>query len=699
MPATAAPPAAPRAASATFTPLDELCVNTIRTLSMDAVQKANSGHPGAPMGLAPLAYTLWQRFLRYNPENPAWSGRDRFVLSNGHASMLLYSLLHLAGVGEDCGKKPVTLDEIKRFRQLDSVTPGHPESHVTAGVETTTGPLGQGFGNAVGMALAHKWLAATYSRPGFEALFGQRVYCICGDGCMMEGVTSEASSLAGHLQLDNLVVLYDDNSITIDGRTSLAFTEDVAGRFDAYGWRVLHVADGNDMPAIERAVAEASELTRKPTLVVVKTVIGYGAPNRQDTNEAHGSPLGADEIKLTKKFYGWPEDAQFLVPDGVYDHFREGIGARGRQAQADWDALFARYEQAHPDLARQMRQMDTRELPEGWEASIPVFPPDPKGLASRESSGKVLSAVGEVIPWLIGGSADLAKSNNSKMTFKSAGEFQAATPAGRNINFGVREHAMGAMVNGMSLTKVRPYCAGFLIFSDYMRNPIRLAALEEIPVLYLFTHDSIGVGEDGPTHQPIEQLVNLRAVPNLVLIRPADANEVAEAYRYALRETHLPVALALSRQALPTLDRTKYASAAGLHKGAYVLADAVPGSTPEVILIATGSEVPLCLEAFDKLKADGVKVRLVSLPSWDLFQKQDREYQLSVIPKSVKARVCVEMSSTFGWERYAGDGGHIIGMHSWGASAPLKDLMKHYGFTVDAIVKAAKEQVAMHGGR
>ena len=687
------------APAAPFTPLDELCANTIRTLSMDAVQKANSGHPGAPMGLAPAAFTVWSRFLRYNPAHPAWSGRDRFVLSNGHASMMLYSLIHLSGVVQDVGKKPVTMDEIKRFRQLDSVTPGHPESHVTAGVETTTGPLGQGFGNAVGMALAHKWLRATYGKPGYEALFDQRVYAICGDGCLMEGITSEASSLAGHLKLDNLVVIYDDNTITIDGHTNITFTENVEARYKAYDWNVVRVNDGNDMPAINAALESARTTHGKPTLIMLKTVIAYGAPNKQNTADAHGSPLGDAEIKLAKKFYGLPEDKTFYVPDGVYEHFAATVGAHGKQAQAEWDQLFAKYEAEYPALAKQVRQMDARELPDGWEASIPVFPPDAKGLATRESSGKVLNAIAEVIPWMIGGSADLAKSNNTKLLFKGAGEFQPESYAGRNINFGVREHAMGAALNGMSLTKLRPYCAGFLIFSDYMRNPIRLAALMEVPLLYIFTHDSIGVGEDGPTHQPIEQLVNLRAVPNLVLIRPADANEVAEAYRFAMNEKHLPVALALSRHALPTLDRTKFAPASGLHKGGYVLADAPNGGAPDVILIATGSEVMQVVEAREKLASEGVQARVVSLPSWDLYEKQSPEYRNSVIPKSIKARVCVEMSSTFGWERYAGEDGAIIGMRHWGASAPLKDLQKAFGFTVEKIVEAAKEQKQKNGAK
>ena len=671
--------------------IDDICVNTIRTLAIDAVQKANSGHPGAPMGLAPVAYTVWQDFLRFDPRDPEWPGRDRFVLSNGHASMLLYSLLHLAGVVESGGRKPVTMDEIKRFRQLHSVTPGHPESHVTSGVETTTGPLGQGFANAVGMAMAHKWIRATYQKSGFESLFDQNVYCICGDGCLMEGITSEASSLAGHLELDNLVVLYDHNSITIDGSTKLAFTESVETRYQAYGWNVLRVNDANDREQIAGALRVFQATTQKPTMVIVTTVIGYGSPNKHGTNDAHGSPLGADEVKATKKNYGWPEDAQFLVPDGVYEHFQDGVAKRGADAKAAYDELFAKYEGKYPELAKQLRQMQDHELPEGWESGLPTFPADAKGVATRVSSGKVLNAVAEKIPWLIGGSADLAKSNNSKLEFKGAGEFQSDSYAGRNINFGVREHAMGAICNGLTLTRVRPFCAGFLIFSDYMRNPMRLAALGEIPVLYVFTHDSIGVGEDGPTHQPIEQLANLRAVPNLLVFRPGDANEVAESYRYAMNEKHLPVVLALSRDAVPTLDRAKYKPAAGVQKGGYILADC--DGTPEVILISSGTEIPKCIEAYEQLTAAGRKVRVVSLVCWAVFEKQDDAYRESVIPKAVKARVCVEMASVFGWERYAGDTGAIIGMISWGASAPSKDLQKEYGFTVEAIVKAAEGQV------
>ena len=686
-PPAAAPPSAENPA------LDQLCVNTIRTLSIDAVQAANSGHPGAPMGLAPVGYALWNGVLNYDPADAAWPNRDRFVLSNGHASMLLYSLLYLAGVRASGGRKPATLDEIRRFRQIDSVTPGHPESHYTAGIETTTGPLGQGCANSVGMALASKWKAAHYGRPGYEGLFDNRTYAICGDGCMMEGITSEAASLAGHLKLDNLCWIYDDNSVTIDGHTVIAFTEDVPARFRAYGWNVLHVTDANDLAQLAAAFATARQTTGQPTLINVKSIIGYGSPNRANSEKAHGEPLGEAEVKLTKAAYGWPEEAKFLVPEGVLEHFAAGIGKRGAAAHAAWSAKFADYAAKFPELATELEAMEGQNLPKGWEASLPHFPADAKGMASRESSGKVLNAVAKVIPWVVGGSADLAKSNLSKLNFEGAGSFQADSYGGRNVNFGVREHAMGAIVNGMALSKLRAYAAGFLIFSDYARTPIRLAALEEIAPFYIFTHDSIGVGEDGPTHQPIEQLANLRAVPGLIVLRPADANEVVEAYRVALTSRQHPVVLALSRQALPTVDRTKYAPALGVLKGGYVLADAVPG-TPEVILIGTGSEVTLCVEAFEALKAEGVKARVVSLPSWELFEQQPQEYRDSVLPPKVTARVCVEMASAFGWERYAGNTGAIIALRSFGASAPLKDLLKKFGFTLEAVLKAAKGQMA-----
>jgi transketolase len=683
------------ALSAPFAPIDTTCVDTIRTLSMDAVQQANSGHPGAPMALAPVAYCLFNRSLKYDPASPLWPNRDRFVLSNGHASMLLYSTLHLCGVAGDGHRKPVTLDEIKKFRQLNSVTPGHPEHHLTSGVETTTGPLGQGIGNAVGMAIAQKWLAATYSKPGFEAVFDHHIYVICGDGCLMEGIASEACSLAGHLKLDNLVLLYDDNSITIDGRTTLAFTENVPARFAAYGWNVLSVADANDLTAVDASIVAGANKTGMPTLVCIKSKIGYGAPHKQDTDHAHGEPLGEDEIKGAKKSYGWPEDQKFLVPNGVYEHFQKGIGQRGRAAHAEWNAKYAEYKTKFPELAAQLDLIFAGKNPAGWEAALPVYPADAKGMATRDSSGQVLNAVAKAIPWMVGGSADLAKSNKSRLSFPGAGDFQAETRAGRNIHFGVREHAMGAIINGMALSGLRSYAAGFLIFSDYGRAAIRLGAIIEQPVLYLFTHDSIGVGEDGPTHQPIEQITSLRAIPGLILLRPADANEVSEAYRVALGETKYPVILALSRQALPTLDRSKYGAASGLQKGGYVLKDAANGK-PDLLLIGTGSEVPLCVAAAEKLSAEGVQVRVISLPSWELFAKQSKAYQDSVIPPNITKRVCVEMGSTFGWERYAGTTGAIIGMTTFGASAPLKDLLVQFGFTTEAVYQAAKKQLGEH---
>ena len=676
-----------------FSQTDVTCINTIRTLAMDAVQKANSGHPGAPMGLAPVAYTLWNRVLRYDPADPLWPNRDRFVLSNGHASMLLYALIHLAGVrnvdasGKVLGEPSLPMEQLKLFRQLGSKTPGHPEYELTAGVETTTGPLGQGVGNAVGMAVAQKWVASWYSRPGFESLFDHRVYAICGDGCMMEGVASEAASLAGHLKLGNLTLIYDDNSITIDGHTSLAFSEDVAGRFTAYGWNVERVADGNDLEWIARAIDAARKVTDRPTLICLKTHIGYGSPHKQDTHSAHGEPLGADEIKLTKKAYGWPEDAQFLVPDGVYEHFRDGIGKRGGEARAAWQKLFDEYRAKFPELAAELETMEKRNLPAGWEKSVPTFPADAKGLATRESSGQVLNALAKVVPWVVGGAADL---NPSTKTFLKGEATFTPEAAGRNIHFGVREHGMGAVLNGMALAKLRSYGSGFLIFSDYGRPSIRLGAIMHIPVLYVFTHDSIGVGEDGPTHQPIEQLMSLRAIPGAIVIRPCDANEVAEAYKIALTEKHAPVILAMTRQAVPTLDRTKFAPASNVAKGGYALNDV---AKPDVILIGTGSEVSLCVEAAEKLAAEGVKARVVSLPSWELFEKQPKDYRDAVLPPAVTARVCVEAGAAFGWERYAGTTGAIIGMRSFGASAPVKDVLKHFGFTTDNVLAAARKQL------
>jgi transketolase len=680
---------------AEFTALDVTAINTIRTLAMDAVQKANSGHPGAPMGLAPVAYVMWNRFMNYDPADPLWPNRDRFVLSNGHASMLLYSLIHLARVhnvdhhGKVLDEPSLPLDQLKQFRQLNSKTPGHPEHEYTAGVETTTGPLGQGVGNAVGMAIAQKWRAAHYGRPGFEPLFDYRVYAICGDGCMMEGVASEAASLAGHLKLNNLTLVYDDNGITIDGHTTLAFSENVPERFAAYGWNVIRLTDGNDLEAMAKAL-EASKHSDRPTFIALKTVIGYGSPHKADTHAAHGEPLGADEIKLTKKAYGWPEDSSFLVPDGVYDQFKAGIGARGAAAHAAWKKLFDEYTAKFPKEAEELALMEVRGLPAGWDKDIPVFPADPKGLATRDSSGQVLNAIAKNVPWVVGGSADLNPSTKTFLKFPEAGVFTAKTPGGRNVHFGVREHGMGAIMNGMALSGLRSYGSGFLIFSDYGRPPIRLAAIMDLPVLYVFTHDSIGVGEDGPTHQPIEQLMSLRAIPHLIVIRPGDANEVAEAYKVALQEKHHPVVMAMTRQPLPTLDRTKYNPASGLAKGGYAV-NTVPN--PDVLLIGTGSELSLCVDAAEKLAGEGIKARVVSLPSWELFAKQDRAYRDGVIPPAVKARVCVEMGGAFGWEKYAGDTGAIVGMRSFGASAPLKDLLPHFGFTLEAVVKAAKQQV------
>ena len=678
--------------------LDLLSINTIRTLSMDAVQAANSGHPGTPMALAPVGYTIWQKFLRYDPNDPIWPNRDRFVLSNGHASMLLYSLLHLAQVKavnpqyETLGEVSVTLDDIKKFRQLGSKCPGHPEYRLTSGVETTTGPLGQGVATSVGMAMARWWLAAHFNKPGFE-IFDFNVYVLCGDGDMMEGISSEAASLAAHHKLSNVCWIYDNNHITIEGNTKLAFTEDVAARFRGYGWNTAHVSDANDTGAIEKVLHQFNQTTDRPTFIVLDSHIGYGAPNKQDTREAHGEALGEDEIRLTKKNYGWPEDAKFLVPDGVYDQFKNGIGKHGGEARAAWMTLIDEYKAKFPQLYDEMARMQKRQLPEGWDKDLPTFPADAKGVASRDSGGKVLNVLAKNIPWLMGGSADLYPSTKTRLTFDGVGDFQAETRGGRNMHFGIREHAMSAIGNGLGLSKIRPFVSTFFIFSDYCKPAIRLSAIMEVPVIYIFTHDSIGVGEDGPTHQPIEHLVALRAVPGLIVLRPADANEVIEAYKYAMQLRHEPVALVLSRQALPTIDRTKYASASGVAKGAYILADAKDGK-PDVILMATGSEVDLCVKAYEKLVADGVKARLVSMPSWEIFEHQPKEYRESVLPPSITARVSVEQAGTLGWDKYVGPGGRIIGMHTFGASAPLKELQKKFGFEPDAVVTAAKEVIS-----
>jgi transketolase len=675
--------------------LDQLSINTIRTLAIDGVQQANSGHPGAPMGLAPVVYALWQRFLRYDPADPTWPNRDRFVLSAGHASMLLYATLHLAGVkdvdksGKVLDQLSLPMEQLKRFRQLDSKTPGHPESHLTTGVETTTGPLGQGAANSVGMAIASAWLGANYNRPGFE-LFDFNAYAVCGDGCLMEGVSCEAASLAGHLKLSNLCWIYDNNRITLDGPAKWSFSEDVMTRFVSYGWNVTRVADANDLEMLGRAYETFLKTKDRPTLIVVDSHIGYGSPNKQDSSDAHGEPLGEAEVKLAKKFYGWPEDAKFLVPDGVYDQFKNGIGKRGAEARGAWATKFAEYKKQFPELADQLHRMQTGQLPDGWDKDLPSYPADAKGVASRDSSGKTLNALAKNIPWLIGGSADLAHSNKTNLTFDGAGDFYADERKGRNLHFGVREHAMGAIVNGMTVSKLRSFSATFFNFSDYMRPAMRLGALMEIPVAYIFTHDSIGLGEDGPTHQPVEQLASLRAMPNMLVLRPGDGNEVVEAYKIIMQHKHGPATLVLTRQPLPTFDRTKYAPAAGVAKGAYVLADA-EGGKPDVILMATGSEVHLCVEAYEKLKTEGVKARVVSMPSWELFEAQDAGYKESVFPASVTARVSVEMAASFGWERYVGPKGKIIGMHTFGASAPIKDLLKKFGFETENVVAAAKQ--------
>jgi transketolase len=673
----------------------QLAVNTIRTLSIDAVQQAKSGHPGTPMALAPLVYTLWNRVMRFDPQEPIWPNRDRFVLSNGHASMLLWSVLHLARVQavdadyEVLGHPSVSLDDIRHFRQLDSRAPGHPEYHWTSGVETTTGPLGQGVATSVGMAIAEKWLAHRYNRPGFE-VFDYHVYAICGDGCLMEGVASEAASLAGHLGLDNLCWIYDNNRISIEGSTRITFTEDVEARFLAYGWNVLRVGDANDIERIEYALAMFRKTPERPTFIVLDSHIGYGSPNKQDTAAAHGEPLGDEEVRLTKRSYGWPEDAQFLVPDGVYEHFAAGVGARGAQARQRWNDLFAAYRAQYPDLATEIEQMQRRELPAGWNRNLPAFPADAKGLAGREASGKVLNVLAQNIPWFLGGSADLGPSNKTTLTYEGAGDFQAGSPGGKNLHFGVREHAMAAIVNGLSLSKLRAFGATFFIFSDYARPAIRLAALMELPTIFVFTHDAMGDGEDGPTHQPVEHLASLRAIPGLVTLRPGDANEVVEAYRYVMQLRHEPAVLALSRQPLPTLDRVKYAAASGVARGAYVLGDG-PGGSPELILIASGSELSLAVKAHEQLLAEGIRSRVVSMPSWNLFEHQTQEYRDSVLPPEVTSRVAIEQASTFGWERYVGPSGRVIGMKTFGASAPLRELQRKFGFEPGHVVAIAKQ--------
>jgi transketolase len=675
--------------------IDLLCINTIRTLAIDAVQKANSGHPGTPMGMAPVAYTLWQQFLNYDPADPNWPNRDRFVLSVGHASMLLYALIHLAGIRavnehEEQGAPALTIDDLKHFRQIDAKTPGHPEYRMTSGVETTTGPLGQGCGNSVGLAMAEKFLANRYNKPGFP-LFDYHVFVLAGDGDMMEGVSSEAASTAAHLRLGNLTWIYDSNHITIEGGTDLAFDEDVAARFAAYGWDVQHVADANDTAAVAHALEHARGVTGRPSFIQIHSTIGFGAPKKAGTRHAHGEPLGEEEVRGAKRAYGWPEDSQFLVPDGVYQHFNDGIGKRGAEARAAWLDMLGRYKMEYPELAAELEMMNQHTLPHGWDADIPSFPADAKGLASRDASQKVLNAIAKHVPWMIGGAADLSPSTKSNLTFEGANSFEADNYGGRNLHFGIREHAMGAICNGLALSALRAYGSGFLIFSDYMKAPIRLSAIMELPVVYIFTHDSIGVGEDGPTHQPIEQLVSLRAIPGMIVIRPCDANETAEAWRHVMTLKEQPSCLILSRQNLPTLDRTIYASAAGLNKGAYVLAQHGAGD-PEVILMATGSEVGLVVQAYEKLVAEGIRARVVSFPSWDLFEAQPEEYRHSVLPPHVTGRLAVEQASTIGWDRYIGSSGAVIGMHTFGASAPMAALLKKFGFTPEAVLAEARRQ-------
>jgi transketolase len=675
--------------------LDELAINTIRTLSIDAVQQANSGHPGTPMALAPLVYVIWNEVMRFDPQDPIWPNRDRFVLSNGHASMLLWSVLYLTQTRavnaqyERLGEPAVTLDDIRHFRQLGSKAPGHPEYHLVSGVEATTGPLGQGIADSVGMAIARKWLGSRYNKPGFD-LFDYNIYAVCGDGDLMEGSGSEAASLAGHLGLDDLCWIYDNNHITIDGNTRITFTEDVAARFLAYHWNVLRVGDANDRERIAEALAVFRKTKEQPTLIILDSHIGYGSPHKVDTSAAHGEPLGEDEVRLVKRAYHWPENAKFLVPDGVMERFADGIGRRGGKARRDWELMFTEYRARFPDLATEIDLMQMRELPDGWDRNLPSFPPDAKGIAGRDASGQVLNVLAQNIPWFLGGSADVASSTRTALKFPGAGEFEPSTPDGRNIHFGIREHAMAAIVNGLSLSKLRAFGSAFLIFSDYARPAIRLSALMELPAIFVFTHDAMGDGEDGPTHQPVEQLISLRAIPGLVVLRPADANEVVEAYRYILQLRHQPAVIVLSRQPLPTFDRSKYASAAGVARGAYVMAD-TPDGSPQIILIASGSEVALVIQAHETLTAQGIRSRVVSMPSWDIFEHQPQSYREKVLPAAVTARLAVEQGSVLGWAEYVGPHGRVIGMKTFGASAPLKELQRKFGFEPEHVVSVAME--------
>lgn len=672
----------------------ELTINTIRTLAMDGVEKANSGHPGTPMALAPVAYELWANTLKYDPSAPLWPNRDRYILSCGHASMLIYSLLHLAGVKKvDANGKlqeglSVTLDDLKNFRQWQSRTPGHPEYEHTTGVETTTGPLGQGVANSVGFAIAERWLAARYNRPGFQ-LFDYNVYAQCSDGDLMEGISQEAASIAGHLKLSNLCWIYDDNNITIEGRTNLAFSEGVPDRFHALGWHVVEIEDANDLNALADAYQSFLDNVESPTLIVVHSIIGYGAPKKANTSAAHGEPLGVEEIRAAKAAYGWPEDKSFYVPKEATDHFAATLGARGRTARKEWEELFAKYKATHPKQAAEIEQLERRELPAGWDAPVAEFPADPKGMATRVSGGKALNMYAERIPWLLGGSADLAPSTKTLLTFDGAGTFTADTYAGRNFHFGIREHGMAAAVNGMTITGLRAYGATFFVFSDYLRPSMRLASLMNIPSLFVFTHDSIGVGEDGPTHQPVEHLAAARAIPGLIVLRPGDANEAIYAYRAALKQTHRPTAMILTRQNMPTLDRTKYASAEGVERGGYTLIDA-PNGKPQVILIATGSELALACDAFEQLAKDGIAARVVSMPSMELFEMQDAAYREQVLPATITARVAVEAGIRQPWDKYLGFGGGFVGMSSFGASAPAQTVYEKFGITAAGVVAEAK---------
>jgi transketolase len=658
--------------------LQILCINTIRTLAMDAVQKANSGHPGTPMALAPVAFLLWDRHLRHNPANPAWPNRDRFILSNGHASMLLYSLLHLTGYG-------LTLDELKNFRQWGSRTPGHPEYGLTPGVETTTGPLGQGVANSVGMAIAERWLAAQFN-VNDQKLVDYRVYAICGDGDLMEGVSQEAASVAGHLGLSNLIWIYDNNRITIEGNTALAFSDDVAARFLSYHWNVQRVGDANDLELLDVAIRTAQKEPERPSLIIVDSHIAWGAPTKHDTSAAHGEPLGEEEIRLTKEAYGWPPDEHFLVPPEVLGYMHQALD-RGRQWEQEWNEQLASFRKNNSELATQWDRMQKGELPPGWDADIPVFPADAKGKATRDTGATVENAIAKHVPWLIGGSADLAPS--TKTLIKDAPDFESDDYRGRNFHFGIREHAMGAICNGMALSKLKVFGSTFLIFSDYMRPAIRLSALMDLPVTWVYTHDSIGLGEDGPTHQPIEQLMSMRAIPRLIVIRPADGNEAAEAWRVVMTTHDRPIALVLTRQAVPTFDREKYASAEGLRRGAYVLADSQ--GEPQVILMGTGSEVQLCVDAHEQLAKEGIRSRVVSMPSWELFKQQDQKYQDSVLPPNIHARVAVEAGTGLGWREYVGSEGCVVAHYDFGASAPIKDLLTHFGFTADHVAQQARQ--------